>query len=946
MDAARWDQIGRLFEQALEQPPDERAAFLETACPDPALRAEVEALLDAQAGAATYFADLADRAGVPVFDEEDPTDPPAEEEPMPTLDGHVVGPYRIVREIGRGGMGTVYLAERDDAQFSRRVALKLVKRGMDTEAVLGRFLRERQILARLQHPHIARLYDGGVTDDGLPYFAMEYIDGTPIDVYCDEHRLSIDDRLRLFEDVGRAVQYAHRGLVVHRDLKPSNILVTSEGTVKLLDFGIAKLLSDEDEPAGALTRTGMRVMTPAYASPEQVRGEPVTTAADVYTLGLVLYELLTGRRPYPGAGDTPAAIAQAVVAQEPERPSTAVRRVETVEHRDGTTETVTPEIVSRARATQPDRLRRRLSGDLDTICLTALRKEPERRYASAEALVEDVRRHRAGLPVQARPDTPGYRLRKFAGRHKVGVTAAALVVLSLAGGLAAALWQGRIARQEARKAEEVQTFLEGMFAVSDPNVAKGEDLTARALLDRGAERIEDELAGQPEVRAEMLGVVGRLYHTLGLYDQGEDLLRRALSVERELRGNDHPAVATRLNDLANILREQGDYEASEPLYHEALDIQEKRLGAVSPERATTLNNLGLLLTDKGDYEAAEPLLREVVALRRALLGEEHIEVAQSLNELAQALKFDGDFEAAEPLYHESLALQRKLVGEEHLLVANTTENLAMLYARQGDYEAADPLLRETLAIRRNLLGEEHPDVAITLSNLGALHYVRGEYEAAEERFRAALAMHRNLLGDESPHVATDLNNVAAALKGRGAYAEAEALHRETLALQRRLYGEEHPHVAISLHNLAGALYEQGALVEAEQHFEEALAMRRRLLDPEHPDLGKTLAGLGRVWADRKAYADAEPALREAVRILEASLGEANPQTAQAQLGLGRCLGDMRRFDEAETLLQAAYPVLREAYGEEHTFTRQARSALADLYTAWGKPERAAAYAES
>lgn len=939
MEAERHHRIETLFERALELDPSQRAAFLDDACgADQELRARVEALLAADDGAETYFDDLARRLGMPH----------AEMEPLGTRSdeertGDRIGPYRLVRELGRGGMGTVYLAERADEHFEQQVALKLIKRGMDTDAVRQRFLRERQILARLQHPGIARLYDGGVTDNGLPYFVMEYVQGRPIDAYCDAHRLGIDARVRLFQEVGRAVQYAHANLIVHRDLKPSNILVTVDGQVKLLDFGIAKLLDDEAEVSGRLTQTGMHVMTPAYAAPEQIRGEAVTTATDVYALGLVLYELLAGHRPYQGTASTPEALARAIVEQEPERPSTAVQRVETMVHRDGSTETRTPEQVSRARATQADRLRRRLAGDLDTICLMALRKEPERRYASAEAFVEDLKRHLEGLPVQARRERAGYRLRKFVRRNRILVAATVMVMMAMAGGLVAALWQARVARQEARKAEEVKIFLEEMFAASDPNVAQGEELTARALLDRGADRIETELAEQPEVQAEMLGVVGRLYHTLGHYDEGADFLRQALTVARELHGNDHLNVAARLNDLANVLREKGAYEEAEPLYHEAMAIQRRRAGATSLERVSTMNNLGLLLTYKGDYEAAEPLLREVVDLRRRVLGEEHLDVGMSLNELAQVLKFKGDFDAAEPLYHEALAILHRQVGEEHLSVATFTENLAMLYARQGDYEAVAPLLEKTLAVRQKLLGEEHPDVAITLSNLGALAYVNGDYEDAEIRFQAALAMHRNLLGEDNPYVATDMNNVANVLKMKGEYEAAEQMHRQTLGLQRKLYGEEHPLVANSLHNLGSVLVEQGRLAEAEHRFQEALAMRRAFLAPEHPDIGKTLVGLGRVWVDREAYVEAGPALQEAVSNLTAALGDEDTHTAQAKLWLGRCLTALARFEEAEPRLLASYPILQETHGHDHVLTQQARNALATLYTAWGKLDEAAAY---
>ncbi|MFQ5572464.1 MAG: serine/threonine protein kinase, partial [Rhodothermales bacterium] len=465
-----WPLIDDLFAAALDHPPEERTAFIDRACTgNPALRDELESLLRAYHASEHYLEAIdADRARALI-----------ESVGELVCEEQRIGPYQVVRELGRGGMGAVFLAERADGQFEQQVALKLIKRGMDSDAILRRFLRERQILAHLRHENIARLLDGGVSDEDRPYFAMEYIDGLPLPDYCDTHRLDVEARLRLFQDVCRAVQYAHRSLIVHRDLKPSNMLVTEDGTVKLLDFGIAKLLDPEAQSgATALTEAGLRAMTPEYAAPEQVRGEPVTTATDVYTLGVVLYELLTGHRPYQFERREPKAIARVINDVEPELPSTAVRRETDIQHTDGTTETVTPLSVSRARSTQPDRLRRRLSGDLDTVVLKALRKEPERRYASAEAFVEDIRRHLAGLPVLAQKDTLAYRASKFVRRHTVGVVfATALGLLTLGSAVVMALQQAETMR-EAAKAEEVKSFVMSLFEMSDPDASKGETITA------------------------------------------------------------------------------------------------------------------------------------------------------------------------------------------------------------------------------------------------------------------------------------------------------------------------------------------------------------------------------------------------------------------------------------------------------------------------------------
>ncbi|HMB89835.1 MAG TPA: serine/threonine-protein kinase, partial [Rhodothermales bacterium] len=457
------DRFERLFKAAQMHPPGERTAFLDAACADdPTLRQELESLLaaDDEAEAEAFMGTPA--ASLTGGFSEGVAASPSHD----TLIGQQVGAYMVRRRLGSGGMGDVYLAERSKP-FRSYVAIKIIRRGMDTREVLLRFEMERQILAALNHSHIARLLDGGMTDDGLPYFAMEYVEGEPITAYCDKNRLNVEERLHLFQVVCQAVQFAHQNLIIHRDLKPSNILVTKEGTVKLLDFGIAKLLNPGMSPVTMpVTRTELRLMTPEYASPEQVRGEPLTTASDEYSLGVILYELLTGHRPYRLTQRTQAEIIEAVCQQDPERPSTRVTKTEQIRRADGTTEEITPETVGSLRAVPVERLRRRLKGDLDNIVLMALRKEPDRRYESAAALGQDLERYLAGQPVMAHRDTRSYRLRKFVQRHRVAVVAGIVVLVSLVGGLGTTLWQASEARQErdraqieAQKAEEVKEFL-------------------------------------------------------------------------------------------------------------------------------------------------------------------------------------------------------------------------------------------------------------------------------------------------------------------------------------------------------------------------------------------------------------------------------------------------------------------------------------------------------
>ena len=938
MTPERWIEIERLLDVALEHDPAAWPGLLDEACADdPALRREVEDLLHRYPAAEHFLQASAASAFIE-----------AEGYVPPSREGHRIGSYRILREVGHGGMGKVYLAERADGQFEQQVALKLLRPGFENTEMQHRFRTERQILASLNHAHIAQLLDGGITDDGQPYLAMEYIDGHPIDQYCDEHRLSIRERLQLFATVAEATQYAHRNLIVHRDLKPSNILVTEQGQVKLLDFGIAKLLDEERAtPPVPRTGTGQRWMTPEYAAPEQIRGEAVTTATDVYQLGVVLYELLTGHRPFERTGENLHRVEQAVLDEEPTRPSTAITR-RTERGTETSMARIDLEAVSRARRTQPDRLRKLLQGDLDTMALKALRKEPEARYASAEAFVEDIKRYLAGLPVTARHGTLGYRTRKFVQRHRWGV-GAAVVFAALLGGYAVTVTvqAGQVrraldhARLENAKAGQVTDFLMGLFEANDPREARGDAITARELLTRGLEQVE--ALGDEEVQAEMLDVVGRVYQSLGQYDKAQPLLERALAMRRALLGETHLDVAASLNNLALVLKAKGSYEAAESFFREALAMRQDLLGAEHPDVAASLNNLGMVLHDRGDYEAAEPLYRASLAMRQHLLGEEHPDVAAGLNNLGLLLMEKGDYDEAEALHREALALRRKLFGEVHPDITYSLNNLALVLHNRGDYDAAEPLYRELLAMDRKLLGEEHPDVALDLNNLAGLLGNKGNYDQAEALHREALALRKKTLGEEHPHVAQSLNNLAGVLFRKSDYDQAAPLYREALAMRRKILGEEHPGVATTLDNLAMTLNEKGDYEAAEPLSREALAIRRRLLGDEHPDVARNLHNLAALLNRKGDHKAAEPLYREAVSIQSAALGDRHWVTAYFKSGLGTCLRAQTRYEEAEPLLLDAHTILRDERGDQDLYTQRVGERLIALYEAWSKPDEAAAY---
>jgi serine/threonine protein kinase len=610
------DRARDLFAAAVQHPPSERPAFLKgIAAVDPILSQELGRLLADEPEKVTPLEEptvaqeLHPRQTVTTAEPGTRTSKaPLSRQAQPRVEaaaGTRVGAYRIVHEIGRGGMGAVYLAVRDDDEFRKRVAVKLLGRGAESEDMVRRFRTERQILAGIDHPHIARLLDGGTSEEGLPYFVMEFIDGLPIDLYCDSHLLSVTERLKLFRQVCSAVQFAHQNLVVHRDIKPKNILVTADGTPKLLDFGIAKLLNP-DLSGGVLevTRLEERLMTPDYASPEQIRGEPITTASDIYSLGVLMYELLTGHRPYRLARRTMSDLTRAICEEDPARPSTIVVEVQTVVGPEDTASQITPEAVSRSREGSPERLRRRLAGDLDNIVLMAMRKEPERRYASAEQLSEDIRRHLGGLPVMARKDTVGYRASKFVQRNRAAVVGAALVAISLLAGVVVSTWlalvaseQRDAARREAEKAQQINAFVQEMLSAADPSRGSdgGRDVTVVQVLERAAALAEIDLSSQQEVQAAVKNAIGGAYFGLGLYDSAESLLRTALGSQERLLGAEHPDVALTRARLASLLATKGDLATAEPMYRESLRVLKAAYGAEHLEVANVLGGLGQLL---------------------------------------------------------------------------------------------------------------------------------------------------------------------------------------------------------------------------------------------------------------------------------------------------------------------------------------------------------------
>jgi len=794
----RWDEVDRLLTTALDRPAPERAAWVrratgdDTALGDLVLR--LLGRLDTDHGrlAAPDESVVVAAFGSPESREDTDDLPP----------GSAIGRYLIRGTRARGGMATVYEAERSDGVYRQRVALKVLRRGLDTDDLIRRFLTERQILSSLSHPNIARLLDGGSTPDGRPFLVMELVEGQPITRYADGRRLDISERLSLFLGVADAVHAAHRQLVVHRDIKPSNILVDQDGHVKLLDFGIAKLLDDDTEH----TQAGARVLTPDYASPEQLRGDALTTATDVYQLGLLLRELLTGVRPI-GSDTHPG--------EPPLRPSQLAPRAVSSSPGAGTR--------AADRATSPARLARHLRGDLDIIVGKALRPEPEERYPSASELAADVRRHLQGQPILAHRESARYRARKFVRRHAWAVGAMAAGVVLLAGyALTITIQSRRIAAErdraalEARKAGQVSDFLVDLFHAADPNSAGGEEITARALLEEGARQLDDEAVEDPEVRAAMLAAIGRSFRQLGRYDDARRHLERAVSAHRSLGGTANAALARDLSSLAEVVV-MTDRERGLELYREALRIAEQAGGADHPL-------VGIILTDYvGVYGLAypkDPRVREMkdraVAILRRSSGDYPKELAHAL--LVSA--YGRPPEQAIPQMREALALLTEVHGERHSAVAGALGDLALAMERM-DPLAADSLMQRALDIRIAIHGPRHGTLLGTMNNLAALR------------------------------------------RDRGDYAGAEPIYREVLALRKELYPEQHVQQAYTLYGLGLVLVETGNPVEGEARLREALVILTRELPEAHPLQALTRVGIGHALTRQGRFAEAEPILLEA-----------------------------------------------------------------------------------
>jgi len=832
----RWREINEILVEAQGRPDDERAAYLDAACgEDQALRREVETLLDAAASHAPFF----ERDAATIAESFLPE--ASESTSSEALDpDRRIGPYRLEERIGDGGSSNVYRAERADEQFERTVAVKVLRAPVAEEGgAADRFRAERQILASLSHSHLAEVYDGGVLDDGRPYLVMEFVDGRPITEHCRAEALSVDERLQLFRQAAEAVQAAHEQLVVHRDLKPSNVLVEREtGQVKLLDFGIAKILGELPGGPVPSTQTGRQPMTPAYAAPEQVKGEAISVATDTYALGTLLYELLTDRCPHGEDDSSPYAVARAVCEDDPPPPSNVVD--------------------------DPDR-RAALEGDLDAIVLTALRKQPGDRYDTVDALLDDVDRYLANRPVRAQRGGWPYRARKFVQRNRTAIVGTVTALLLLTG--FAVYHVQRLsterdrARRAAQKAEQVSAFLTDLFKANDPYEGGDDPVTLREVLRQGRDKVQEDLAGQPAVQAGVLTVLGEVYRNQAQYDSARAVLDQALRLRRRSDEAGPLKVAESWSALGTLFRKTGRLDTAAAAQRKALRLRRQRLPDDHEKVAASMNDLAAVLYDAGRLDEAAPLYREALSINRDRLGDDHPNVAASLNNLAGLYYDQGRMEKAEELYRETLALDRQHFGDTHPYVATDLSSLGLTLYEQEQYEEAEKMLRQSLDIRREELGETHPDVAITLHNLAYLCMDTGRLDEAEEAFRTALRIRRDRLEPPHPRLASNLHGLGSLYQQRGRSDEAERYFREAIAMQTELTGSSSTETAEMKMSLADLLASNARYEEAASTYRTALDAYRPLADTANADqetILRSLVDLYEAWPKRtraRAYRD-------------------------------------------------------------------------------------------
>ena len=864
MDSQRWEQVQALFHDAVDLPSAERQAFLQAACGgNDELAAEVMSLIDEdERGSSPLDREVGHMAGRILND---------------ATAIHEIGPYRIVRVLGEGGMGVVFLAERTD--LGSRAAIKILRDGWLSPARRQRFATEQRTLAALNHPSIAHLHDAGSLSDGTPWIVMEYVEGVPLTEYCRTNAQSIPERLRLFREVCEAVQYAHRHLVIHRDLKPSNILVTADGQVKLVDFGIAKHL-DRSGAAIDATVTGMRLMTPAYAAPEQIRGEHVGVQTDVYSLGVVLYELGTNRLPFDWSSKTPGEAERMIVEGSMLRPSAVM----------GDSEKRSP-LLSIGQSSRRE---------FDVLCLTAMHRDPGHRYPSVEALIRDVDHFLAGEPLEARPDTLGYRAGKFVRRNWRSLSAAAAllaIVVGLVTFYTVRLTRARNAAViEAARAQRIQGLMLNLFTGGDETAGPAEDLRVISLIDRGVLEARS-LTAEPAVQVTMYRTLGGIYGKLGNLSKADDLLQTTLAQRRAIFGEDSAEVAESLVAIGLLRIDQAQFDEAERFVRDGLAMSQRHLPADDPAVARATTALGRVLEERGSYTEAIAVLEDAERLH-ASREAASADLAATLRELFNTHFYAGHFDVADQIGQRGLAMTRQIHGDSHALVAEDLINLGAVQYERGQYTEAERYYREALAITEPWYGDDHYKTASNLTMLGRSLQMQKRFDEATDALKRAVTIQERVFGPNHPRVASAVNDLGAVALGRGDLDVAEASFTRMAHIYRSVYGEKHYLIATAISNLAS------------------------------------------VYVARMEFRRAEPIYRQAIAMYSETQSPGHMNTGIGRIKLGRALVGQQRYDEAETEILAGYDILSKQTSPSVSWLRNARQDLVKLYTASNKPEQA------
>lgn len=813
--------------------------------------------------------------------------------------GKTVGNFKITEILGTGGMSIIFKAERTGGSFSQEVAIKLLQRELQTPETIQRFHIEQEILAGLKHPNIAQLYDGGVTREGIPYLIMEYIDGMPVDDYCNKHRLTIDERIQLFRDVCSAVQHSHSNLIIHRDLKSDNILVTSDGIVKVLDFGIAKFLDPAlSEHAVLETRPGQKLWTPQYAAPEQVKNEVPTTSTDIYALGILLHKLLTDTYPLDLKNKTINEIEHSIVHDVPVKPSEAINRLEHATD------------ICKKRGLSKGELRKKLAGDLDELVLKAIRKDPDYRYTSVAQLMDDIDCYHQGLPLLAPKDTARYRLRKFVKRNKAVLTSIAAILVLIGTIVGYYTYQLSLRTEKAelgeRKARKTMQVLVGIFRGADPTYQPGKDVTAREVLEKGTAYVRNEIDDQPEIRASLLDALGGIYKNLGEFEEAEPALREALDIRSNLYSGNHIDLAASMHNWADYNMHTGNYGQALSYFQQAAEMYK----SLDNKRkyASSRMELGWVYYETGNYHKADSLVTGALKINQHEFGHEHREVARGYQYLAWIQNAQGHYEAADSLFRQALAIRENVYGNDHPLTAQTMQSLGRILYNKGNYETAEQMEMQALAVQRKILNNDHPEIATTLNILGLVKVRQQDYDEAETLFLEAIDIRERKFGSVHPDVLKSRNDLATVYFYKKDYTRASREFKKVVESNKNLLGETHPEIATGLNNLAMTLQRAGRKEEALAYFRESIAVAEQNYGQGHNYLLHFRGNLATLYEELKRYREATRLWAYNFEVSNKEHGLSNRQTKKALQHLVECyqkLGEEEKAGMYEKFLARA-----------------------------------------